>query len=113
MRRPPGRSGAWDSCAGKLWCRTISTAWETRLSSRRSAMSHETAASPPLLKRHHLGIFVERFIHRGALAHQVVVDRRSKSLVCDLMRRECRHGDIAARELMLALSAGLDARQPA
>ena len=45
----------------------------------------------------------------GALALEVIGNRPAQAGICDKMRRPCRLRKISARELVLALGAGLDA----
>ena len=50
--------------------------------------------------------------HIGALALEIVGDGAAQGRVGDVMRRIGGDRQIAARELVLALGAGLDAQQP-
>ena len=49
--------------------------------------------------------------HIGALALEIVGDRAAQRRIGDVMRRIGRHRHVAARELVLALRAGLDPRE--
>ena len=49
-----------------------------------------------------------RRLHIGALALEVVGDRAAQRRIGDVVRRIGRHRHVAARELVLALRAGLD-----
>src|ERR1700720_2774545 len=51
-------------------------------------------------------------LHIGAFAFEIVVDRPPEAGIGDVVRRIGGAGQVAARELVLALGAGLDAGEP-
>src|SRR5262249_42667688 len=63
-----------------------------------------------LAERRQCGKFVARGGHVGALTHQIVCNRPPQAAIRNVMRRVSCGRQIAARDLVLALRAGLDAR---
>src|SRR5690606_6360183 len=56
--------------------------------------------------------FANPFLNRLTLPVEVFRDRFAQAGMGDPVRRTCKHGLVASRKLVLALSAGLDPRQP-
>src|SRR5712692_4271509 len=70
--------------------------------------SHRSVASP-LAERRGFRQLLARRRHIGALAHEKILDRAPQPRVVDVMRGIGRGRPVAARYLVLALGAGLDA----
>src|SRR5262245_8492659 len=86
----------------------LRASWRARRGPKRSAFLRGRAAA----KRRILGELLAGGIDIGALALEVVGDGAFKPRIGDEVRRIGVDRQIAAGELVLALRAGLDARQP-
>src|SRR5918993_1346734 len=105
------RAGSWRRCcSGRKW------SWRPRESGAPcTAASNASSAGSALeatLERRRLGKLLGGRRHIERLARKILGDRAPERRVCDVVGRISQHRAVAARELVLALRAGLDARQP-